>query len=264
MTIRKGCALLCALVLAAVCLLPGLPARRAAAEDSAQQVRIRLTQLRLTDRADLTLEGTYTCETAAGGTVAFPYGAQVTVVLRDGGLYLFYGDISISCGSAIRLVPHTRAGDELEGIRFRTGGNLYPGELHLSILGGQLLPVLGLSVEEYLLGVVPYEMSDSFPLEALKAQAVCARTYALSHINPDADWDMTDTTNDQVFYGIDTSNTNTAQAVEETAGIVGMWKGELAVCYYAASNGGQTETVKNVWGGEDVGCYAVTDDPYDV
>jgi len=38
-----------------------------------------------------------------------------------------------------------------------------------------------MSVEDYLLGVVPYEMSDSFPLEALKAQAVCARTYALSH-----------------------------------------------------------------------------------
>ena len=59
-----------------------------------------------------------------------------------------------------------------------------------------------LSVEDYLLGVVPYEMSNSFPLEALKAQAVCARTYALSHVQGDPYYDLEDTTNDQVFRGV--------------------------------------------------------------
>ena len=98
-----------------------------------------------------------------------------------------------------------------------------------------------LSVEDYLLGVVPYEMSNSFPLEALKAQAVCARTYALSHVRGDPYYDLEDTTNDQVFRGVNLTYGNAIQAVRDTAGVVGTYKGELASCYYSASNGGQTE-----------------------
>lgn len=109
---------------------------------------------------------------------------------------------------------------------------------------GTLVPILSLSVEDYLLGVVPYEMSDSFPLEALKAQAVCARTYALSHLNASRAYDVVDTTNDQVFKGVDSSTKNAARAVQETAGIVGMYNGKLAECFYSASNGGQTELVE--------------------
>lgn len=75
----------------------------------------------------------------------------------------------------------------------------------LTVENGTLVPILTLSVEDYLLGVVPYEMSDSFPLEALKAQAVCARTYALSHLNASRAYDVVDTTNDQVFKGVDSS-----------------------------------------------------------
>ena len=108
-------------------------------------------------------------------------------------------------------------------------------------------------------------MSDSFPLEALKAQAVCARTYALSHLNASRAYDVVDTTNDQVFKGVDSSTKNAARAVQETAGIVGMYNGKLAECFYSASNGGQTELVENVWSGSgDYGYYAMVDDPYDL
>ncbi|MGN0970470.1 MAG: SpoIID/LytB domain-containing protein, partial [Aristaeellaceae bacterium] len=135
----------------------------------------------------------------------------------------------------------------------------------LSIEGGLLQPILTLSVEDYLQGVVPYEMSNSFPLEALKAQAVCARTYALSRVNASAAYDLVDTTNDQVFRGVNTANANAIRAVQETAGVVGTYKGQLATCFYSASNGGQTELVEHVWsGGGDYGYYAMTDDPYDL
>ena len=108
-------------------------------------------------------------------------------------------------------------------------------------------------------------MSEYFPLEALKAQAVCARTYALNKLGANADYDVVDTTNDQVFKGVNHNYVNAKRAVRETAGVVGTYKGKLAICYYSASNGGQTELVQNVWSGRgDWDYYRVVDDPYDV
>ena len=124
--------------------------------------------------------------------------------------------------------------------------------------------VLTLPLETYLQGVVPYEMSDSFPLEALKAQAVCARTYALSKMNPDADYDVVDTTNDQVFKGLNPEYKNTALAVNGTEGLVLTYKNKLITAWYGASNGGQTELPQHVWGGDDIpACFDMTDDPWD-
>ena len=140
-----------------------------------------------------------------------------------------------------------------------------PGDLRLTVEGGVLYPVCTMPVEEYLLGVVPYEMSEYFPVEALKAQAVCARTYALNKLGANADYDLVDTTNDQVFKGVNYAYVNAIRAVRETAGVVGTYKGKLAICYYSASNGGQTELVQNVWSGRgDWDYYKVVDDPYDV
>lgn len=95
----------------------------------------------------------------------------------------------------------------------------------------------------YCLGVVPYEMSDSFPLEALKAQAVAARTYALRSQNPTQPYDLVDTTNDQVYRGYVPGNDRTERAIRETRGVCGFYRDQLAQCYYSASNGGQTELV---------------------
>ena len=185
--------------------------------------------------------------------------------MRQGEIYLFYQGLSVNVGAAVQLVQNQGASSGRQGLRFGQSRNLYPGTLSLTVKDGILMPVLTLNVENYLLGVVPYEMSNRFPLEALKAQAVCARTYALAHLNPAGDYDMVDTTVNQVFRGIDEGNANAAQAVQETAGVVGGYKGQLANCYYAASNGGQTEKVENVWSGKgDWGYYQMTDDPYDL
>ncbi|MBQ2954582.1 MAG: SpoIID/LytB domain-containing protein [Clostridia bacterium] len=253
---RILCVMLCLM------LLP-LPASARAA-DPAPDVRVLLRRLNLTDRADLTLDGSYTA--ASGGQVemAFPRGAEVTVLIREGELYLFYAGMSLRVGDEITFVRNQSA-DEVNGLRFEENGSLYPGTLQLSIDGGMLRPILTINVEEYLLGVVPYEMSEYFPLEALKAQAVCARTYALNKIGSSRDYDLVDTTNDQVFKGVNYSYTNAIRAVEETAGVVGTYNGQLATCYYSASNGGQTELVENVWSGRgDWSYYQMVDDPYDL
>ena len=251
--------LLCALLCLALLPLPAL------GEDSAPSVRVLLRRLNLTDRADLILDGVYTAATDGAASMAFPKGSQVTVQIRSGQIYLFYQGMSLRVGESIRFIRNASDSADPEGLRFSEGGNLYPGDLQLSIEGGLLQPILTLSVEDYLQGVVPYEMSNSFPLEALKAQAVCARTYALSRVNTSAAYDLVDTTNDQVFRGVNTANANAIRAVKETAGVVGTYKGQLATCFYSASNGGQTELVEHVWsGGGDYGYYAMTDDPYDL
>ncbi len=252
------CLLLC------VTLLPwAVPAARA--EEPAPQVRVLLRRLELTDRADLILDGLYTVKVGGEVRMAFPVGAKATVAIRSGELYLFYEGMTQKLGQDVTFVRNATGSAERTGIRFDKNGGLYPGDLRLTIKNGALYPVCTMSVEEYLLGVVPYEMSDYFPLEALKAQAVCARTYALNKLGSNTDYDVVDTTNDQVFKGVNYNYTNALRAVRETAGVVGTYKDKLAICYYSASNGGQTELVQNVWSGRgDWGYYQMTDDPYDV
>lgn len=252
------CLLLC-LMLLPVCAM-------AASTDPAPTVRVWLSRLGLTDRADLILDGAYTVAVDGETRMTFPRGSEVSVQVREGTLYLFYEGMILRLGTEAVFVRSATGGDDTRtGLRFEKNGGLYPGDLRLSIRDGVLFPVLTLSVEDYLLGVVPYEMSDSFPLEALKAQAVCARTYALNKVNSRTLYDLEDTTNDQVFKGVNYNYTNAIRAVEETAGVVGTYKGQLAICYYSASNGGQTELVQNVWSGRgDWDYYAMTDDPYDV
>ena len=247
-------------------LLCPLNVQAASAEEAAPNVRVLLRRLALTDRADLILDGVYTASVDGRVALAFPRDAEVTVAIRSGELYLFYEGMVMQLGDEVRFIRNADGGsDARTGIRFDKNGGLYPGDLSLKIVDGALYPVCTLSVEDYLLGVVPYEMSEYFPLEALKAQAVCARTYALNKLGSGRDYDVVDTTNDQVFKGVNYNYTNAIRAVRETAGVVGTYKGKLAICYYSASNGGQTELVQNVWSGRgDWDYYAMTDDPYDV
>ena len=243
-----------------------LPVCPASAEEEAPSVRVLLRRLELTDRADLILDGVYTAKIGEKVTMGFPVNAEVTVNIRNGELYLFYEGMRLHLGKEVTFIRNASGGDDARtGIRFEKNGGLYPGDLKLTIQDGKLYPVCTMPVEEYLLGVVPYEMSEYFPVEALKAQAVCARTYALNKLGANRDYDVVDTTNDQVFKGVNHAYTNAKRAVEETAGVVGTYKGKLAICYYSASNGGQTELVENVWSGRgDWDYYKVVDDPYDV
>ena len=256
-------------ILRAICLLMCLmllPVYAVAeeAQAPAPTVRVLLRRLALTDRADLVLDGVYTVAVKGRIQMAFPKGSEVTVQIREGDMYLFYEGMSLCVGDDVTFVRNASA-QARSGLRFDPNGNLYPGHLSLTIENGILRPILTISVEDYLLGVVPYEMSETFPLEALKAQAVCARTYALSKVNASADYDVVDTTNDQVFKGVNYNYTNALRAVQETAGVVGTYDGNLAICYYSASNGGQTELVEHVWSGRgDWSYYQMVDDPYDL
>ena len=250
------------LLLACVLLLPAV----SLATEASSSVRVLLRRLNLSGRADLTLTGRYLARSDSGTELLLPDGAKVTVLLQDRQLILFTGGLSSGMGRKLSLLRQD-SGGTVPGIRFNLQAGFYPGDLSLSVDASgetpKLLPVLTLPLETYLQGVVPYEMGDSFPEEALKAQAVCARTYALSHLEPESAWDVVDTTNDQVFRGLPANSPKSAEAVEATEGLVLLCDGKLITAWYSASNGGQTELPSNIWKGEAPRCFSMAEDPWD-
>ncbi|URZ17107.1 SpoIID/LytB domain-containing protein [Clostridium felsineum] len=126
----------------------------------------------------------------------------------------------------------------------------YPGNFVFNVSGGKILPIDSTSMESYLKGVVGFEMSDYFPMEALKSQAVASRTYALNNLGAKANlgYDFDDTINYQTYRGSVPSDTHIIQAVDLTKGQVVTYNDNLINAVFSASHGGYTEDVKNVWG----------------
>ena len=136
--------------------------------------------------------------------------------------------------------------------RIRLGGNLYKGDILIKATPeGRLDIIECLSLEEYLYGVLPSEMSPDWPLEALKAQAVASRTYAMKFINPARDYDITNGVEMQVYNGTNRINARIMEAVNSTRGEVLKYKGKLVTAFFHACCGGHTASVKSAWG-EDV------------
>ena len=226
-------------------------------------VRVCLASLGSPAEVTATLDGSYTLE--GDLSRVFARGTRIRVVNRSGKLELTGGGQSISA-AGIRLQRHVTSGTN--GVRFdaaRVPENLYPGDVEFRAKGGNVQVIVHVYIEDYLEGVVPYELDDSFPLEALKAQSVAARTYALRKMGQQAAaYDLVDTTSDQVYNGSPEGKDNCRRAIRETAGVVGLVGGEYMAAYYTASNGGQTESVLNAWGSRSAAYMIVKDDPYDL
>jgi hypothetical protein len=261
-------------LLAVACLL--LPFASTGAEGGAEiptakgtepaTVRVLLTRFSAFDRLDMTLNGSYSADYGTGSLV-FGRGADVTVLLKNGRFYLYYMDTRLDAGTELVFSRHPVEAGTLNGVQFANNPSLYEGDLRLTVVDEKLNMVLTLGLEDYVKGVVPYEMSESFPLEALKAQAVAARTYVVSKALTAVKnaYDVVDNTNDQVYRGRREEYTRCEQAVNDTRGVCGFYKGKLATCYYTASNGGQTELAENEWKNvKNAGYLDMRDDPYDL
>ncbi|NEO70753.1 SpoIID/LytB domain-containing protein [Moorena sp. SIO3H5] len=128
------------------------------------------------------------------------------------------------------------------------GNRWYRGDLLLISKGDSILAVNYVDLEVYLTSVVGAEVSPSWPMASLKAQAIAARSYALVHaIRPASKfYDLGNTQRWQVYKGIKYEWNTTAQAVQETRGIFLSYKGGVVESLYAASD----HIVKNVFGGQ--------------
>ncbi len=123
----------------------------------------------------------------------------------------------------------------------------YPGFFTISYSNGKINAINTVDMEDYLRGVIPYEIGqlDSSRFEALKAQAVAARTYAYKHYNSreSLGFDVFADTKDQVYKGLQSATALTDSAVKQTRGEVMMYNGEFITAYYHSTCGGVSETM---------------------
>ncbi|WP_126427911.1 SpoIID/LytB domain-containing protein [Brevibacillus marinus] len=124
----------------------------------------------------------------------------------------------------------------------------YRGAIELSEYNGELAVVNELPLEQYLYGVVGSEMESGWPLEALKTQAVLARTRALGQGNKYGVAHLSDTVYEQAYYGYGREAADIRRAVDETAGVVIRYQGALVESLYSSNAGGLTADGSEVWG----------------
>jgi stage II sporulation protein D len=129
----------------------------------------------------------------------------------------------------------------------RVDGKAYRGAIVVTRSGGGLVVVNRLPLDRYLRGVVPWEMPDDWHPEALKAQAVVARSYALATLKPGKLFDLYADTRSQVYGGIEAEAATTNRAIGATAGRVLLWNGRVATTFYHSTSGGRTAAVREVW-----------------
>src|SRR5438093_4997559 len=127
-------------------------------------------------------------------------------------------------------------------------GRGYRGSLRvLKLTPAKVRIVNVVDLDFYIRGVVPSEMPKTWAPEALKAQAVAARSYALSHLHAAAGFDLYPDTRDQVYLGIPHEAPSTNAAVGATAGQVVFYKGKVASTYFFSTSGGRTASVQDVY-----------------
>ncbi|WP_288261848.1 SpoIID/LytB domain-containing protein [uncultured Prochlorococcus sp.] len=129
------------------------------------------------------------------------------------------------------------------------GQKRYSGKLKIFVLHNKILVVNILGVENYLTSVVGSEMPTKWPMEALKAQAIASRTYALKQ-RGNALYDIDSTNNNQVYSGLEARTYRTTKAVNSTNSLVLIYKNKLINSLFHSSSAGMTENSEDVWGNE--------------
>lgn len=176
----------------------------------------------------LKLEGETIHMTPSGNMVKFQ-GKENSVTLENKEIY---GE-----GNCISIAPTAK----------ELASACYPGHFYVSASKGLINAVNVVDVEEYLRGVVPYEIGklDSSRFSALESQAIAARTYAYKHFGSreSMGFDVYADTKDQVYMGLRSATPLTDSAVKSTAGIVMTYNGEFIIAYYHSTCGGMSETL---------------------
>ena len=123
-----------------------------------------------------------------------------------------------------------------------------------------------LPLEDYIAGVVPYEISPSWHYEALRAFSICVRGYTVKNKNrhfASYGFDICNNTHCQVYQGIGKANEDVYDAVESTKGIVISDGKDVITTYYSSSTGGYTASAKDTWGGDDAPYLTATYTPWE-
>jgi len=176
-------------------------------------------------------------------------------------------------GNGLRLkLDPDKAAKQLTGpLTFAAGaaplsvnGKRYRGAFEVAVENARIRVVNVVGLDAYVLGVVPSEVPSSWPAEALKAQAVAARSYAVATRKPNGPFDAYADVRSQVYGGLDAERPETSAAVQATAGQVVLYQGKVATTYFFSTSGGRTADVADAWPGSARVPYLVSvPDPYD-
>ena len=175
---------------------------------------------------------------------------------RDG------GQVAVTVGDARRSGREVTV--DAPEVRLRAGriDRRYPARLVAVVEDGQLRVVNHAPIEVYVASVVASELN--FPeVEAAKAQAVLARTYALRRRGAQTHHDLFDDERSQVYRGLGTVTSTSQRAAQETAGQTLSYQGRLADAYYFSSSGGHTANNESLWNGAPIPYLRGVPDPYD-
>jgi len=135
--------------------------------------------------------------------------------------------------------------NDKRGIWFKN--RRYAGELRVSLINNKLNIINYLKLEKYLKSVVGSEMPKEFPLAALQAQAIAARTYALKLLDKKKSFDLHSTQASQVYLGLESETAKINRAVRSTKSLALFYKNELIDAVFHSSSGGRTESSGEVW-----------------
>lgn len=210
--------------------------------DVAGRASVQVAIVRQAESVKIVPTGPVTLVLPDGKRRPLGWKGELRLTPREGGLKL--EDLRLP--SETRLVPPSA-----ESIK--VGADAHRGTLILRLDPGQTLTIVEeISLESYLEGVLPHEMDPDWPLEALKAQAVVARTFAYANMGKfrKDGFDLTSDTRSQVYRGTTGVNENVRSAVRQTRGEVLGWHDRLLPVYYHSCCGGRTEDLARVWGGD--------------
>ena len=234
---------------------PSEPAAPATVFKPGELPMIRIGLLVARDSASMTGTGRFKVVDRSSGEVIGTSSPGQIWKMQANGAWI---DVSSPAGDAqglytgpIQVSPLTREG------RLRVSEREYRGSMEVvSNKRGKLTVVNILDVENYLRGVVPLEIGklSENRIEALKAQAVAARTYTVSNLGrrKSLGFDLYSTVADQVYRGYGAEWPVADRAISETRGMIATYRGRPIAAYYSSTCGGETESIEDAWGGKPV------------
>ena len=218
----------------------------------APQSRVRILLSEGTRSVRISSSAPFTVRDATGTTYDLGpgnhvLGARLRVTLADGTRMALPGPLVFMPGSAALSVA----------------GQPYRGSLEVAVVRGRLRAINIVGLDAYLLGVVPREVPSRWPAEALKAQAVVARSYALAVRKRGRPYDLYADVRSQVYGGMAAEQSATSAAVRATSGEIVLYAGKVATTYFFSTSGGRTADIADVWNSAPVPYLVSVPDPYD-
>ncbi|MBN1468081.1 MAG: SpoIID/LytB domain-containing protein [Fusobacteriaceae bacterium] len=174
-------------------------------------------------------------------------------IVREGEIAIFYtskgklayGDYAYNKIRITRLLPNVLLGLSKNNSSF----SKYRGDFELKIVNSKIMPINNIYAEEYLYSVVPSEIGNSFPDEAIKAQSVAARSYLYYNLGTSkySYCDLLDNVNSQMYLGYDRESSNINRLVNETFNEVLVYDGKPIEALFHSTSGGKTASNEDVW-----------------